>query len=162
MESKEAPVSPAPSIDPAEAARMLAKVEAVSTDLARRARAPIWYHPALGLLMGGLVAVQGQSFPVLIGYYLIFLLGLALLVRAYKRHTGMWVSGYRAGRTRWVAVGLAVLTALSLLLSAWLAREHALVAAPFVIGALAAGVVTIGGFVWEAAFRRDLRDGPAL
>ncbi|MDG2528118.1 hypothetical protein [Caulobacter endophyticus] len=155
-------MGPTPSIDPAEAVHMLAKVKAVSTDLARRARAPIWYHPALGLLMGGLVAVQGQAFPLMIGYYLAFLLGLALLVRAYKRHTGMWVSGYRAGRTRWVAVGLAVLTALSILLSAWLARDHALAAAPFVIGAIAASAVTIGGFVWEAAFRRDLRDGVNL
>lgn len=155
-------MSPTPSIDPAEAARILAEVEAANADLARRARAPVWYHPALGLLLGGLVAVQGQSILLIIGFYLVFVIGLALLVRAYKRHTGMWVSGYRAGRTRWVAVGLAVLTALSIPLSAWLVREHALVAAPFIIGAVAAGVVTIGGFVWEAAFRRDLRDGGAL
>ncbi len=155
-------MSPTPSIDPAEAARMLAEVEAANADLARRARAPVWYHPVLGLLLGGLVAVQGQSIPLMLGFYLVFLVGLALLVRAYKRHTGLWVSGYRAGRTRWVAVGLAVLTALTLPASAWLVCAHDLTAAPFVLGAVAAVVVTIGGFVWEAAFRRDLRDGGAL
>ncbi len=155
-------MGPAPSIDPAQAARMLAEVEAANADLARRARAPVWYHPVLGVLMGGLVAVQGQSIPLMIGFYLVFVIGLALLVRAYKRHTGLWVSGYRAGRTRWVAAGLAVLMGLSVLAPAWLVRAHHMTAAPFVFGAFAAVVVTIGGFVWEAAFRRDLRDGAAL
>ncbi|MBI1686172.1 hypothetical protein [Caulobacter hibisci] len=157
-------MSPAqpPAVDPAEAARMLAEVQAANADLARRAKAPTWYHPALGLLMGGLVAVQGQPIVLMLGYYLVFLVGLMLLVGVYKRHTGLWINGYRAGRTRWVAVGLAVAAGLSLLLSAWLVRDQGLVAAPFVIGAVVAVVVTIGGFVWEAAFRRDLRDGGDL
>ncbi|PLR28019.1 hypothetical protein SGCZBJ_06655 [Caulobacter zeae] len=162
MESKETPVSPTSSIDPAEAARMLAEVEAANADLARRARAPIWYHPALGLLAGGLVAVQGQAVLLMLGAYLVFVVGLLLLVRAYKRRTGLWINGYRAGRTRWVSVVLAVLTALSVLGSAWLTREHGLAAGPLVVGATIAVIVTIGGFVWEAAFRRDLRDGGSL
>ncbi|MEH0197735.1 hypothetical protein V7S57_21195 [Caulobacter sp. CCNWLY153] len=155
-------MSPTSSIDPAEAARMLAEVEAANADLARRARAPIWYHPALGLLTGGLVAVQGQAVPLMLGAYLVFVVGLLLLVRAYKRRTGLWINGYRAGRTRWVSVVLAVLTALSVLGSAWLTREHGLAAGPLVVGAVIAVIVTIGGFVWEAAFRRDLRDGGSL
>ena len=40
---------------PAEA---LAAVRAARADLARRAKAPLWYHPVLGLLTGGLIAVQ--------------------------------------------------------------------------------------------------------
>jgi len=43
-----------------DALRMLAEVEAANTDMAERAKAPIWYHPALGLLMGGLCAVQAR------------------------------------------------------------------------------------------------------
>ncbi|KSB90964.1 hypothetical protein AS593_12480 [Caulobacter vibrioides] len=157
-------MSPAqpPPIGPADAARMLAEVETANADLARRARAPLWYHPALGLLVGAVAAVQGQAIPLMLGVYAVFVVGLLLLVKAYKRRTGLWVSGYRAGRTRWVAVGLAVVTALAVLGSALLAREHGLTAAPFVLGAVVAAIVTVGGFVWEAAFRRDLRDGGAL
>lgn len=145
-----------------DALRMLAEVEAANSDMAERAKAPTWYHPVFGLLMGGLVAVQGQAVPAKLSYYVIFLIAIALLARAYKRHTGMWINGYRAGRTRWVAVGLAALSTLSMLIAVWLQRERGLTAAPLVFGALIAVIVTIGGFVWEAAFRADLRDGTDL
>lgn len=145
-----------------DALRMLAEVQAAHTDMAERAKAPTWYHPVLGLLMGGLVAVQGQTIPVVIGYYAVFLVGLALLVRAYKRHTGMWINGYRAGRTRWVAVGLAAITMLCMLIAVWLQRERGLTAAPLVFGAIVAVLVTLGGFIWQAAFRADLRNGGSL
>lgn len=145
-----------------DALRMLAEVEAANTDLAERAKAPTWYHPALGLLIGGMVAVQGLPTAGKIAAYLVFAAGLSLLMRAYKRHTGMWVNGYRAGRTRWVAVGLAAITTLCVLMAVWLDRERGLTYAPLAFGAIAAVIVTIGGFVWEAAFRADLRDGGSL
>ncbi|WP_236627794.1 hypothetical protein [Caulobacter sp. B11] len=49
-------------------ARMLAEVQAANAQLAQRARAPLWYHPALGLLMGGVAAVAGQPTPVILAY----------------------------------------------------------------------------------------------
>lgn len=145
-----------------DALRMLAEVEAANADLAKRAKAPLWYHPALGLLIGALIAVQGQPTPILLAFYATYIVGLALLVRAYKRHTGLWVSGYRAGRTRWVALGLAALTTIGGVIAVWLLRERGLTSAPLVFGAIVAVIVTIGGFVWEAAFRADLRDGRPL
>lgn len=145
-----------------DALRMLAEVEAANADLAKRAKAPLWYHPALGLLIGALIAVQGQPTPILLAFYAAYIAGLALLVRAYKRHTGLWISGYRAGRTRWVALGLAALTTIGGVIAVWLLRERGLTSAPLVFGAIVAVIVTIGGFVWEAAFRADLRDGRPL
>lgn len=145
-----------------DALRMLAEVKTANAEMAERAKAPVWYHPALGLLMGGLVAVQGQPFAFLIAYYIAFAAGLALLVRAYKRHTGLWINGYRAGRTRWVAVGLAVLSTIAMLISVSLQREHGVALAPLAFGGIIAVIVTIGGFIWEAAFRADLKDGGSL
>lgn len=145
-----------------DALRMLAEIRAANTTMAQRAKAPTWYHPVFGLLMGGLVAVQGQPIPLMIAYYVVMVIGLALLVRAYRRHTGMWVNGYRAGRTRWVAVGLAAITTVANLISVWLVRERGETLAPLVFGGLVAVIVTIGGFVWQAAFRADLRAGGQL
>jgi hypothetical protein len=138
---------------------MLAEVDAAHADLAERAKAQVWYHPALGLLIGGIVAAQGLPIAGKIACYLVFAAGLVLLTRAYTRHTGVWINGYRAGRTRWVAVGLAAITTLCMLIAVWLDRERGLVYAPLVFGAIVAVIVTIGGFVWEAAYRRELRDG---
>jgi hypothetical protein len=106
--------------------------------------------------------VQSQPFLLVMGYYAVFLAGLAILMRAYKRHTGLWVNGYRAGRTRWVAVGLAALTTLAMVISVWLRRERGLILAPLAFGGIVAVIVTIGGLVWQAAFRADLEDGGSL
>jgi hypothetical protein len=145
-----------------DAARMMAEVQAANTELARRAVAPGWYHWTLGLLLGGVIAVQGAPLIAVYGYYLVFGLGCWLLMRAYRRHTGLWINGYRAGRTRWVAVGLAVIFAAIMLGSVYLQREHGVAWAGWAGGALVAVVATIGGYLWEAAFRRDLRDGGSL
>jgi hypothetical protein len=145
-----------------DALRMLAEVEAAGEDLAKRAKAPLWYHPALGLLVGGLCAVQAAPILGIYAYYAVCVAGAILLVRAYIKHTGLWVSGYRAGRTRWVSVGLATITTGLMLLSAWLFHMRKETLAPFVFGGLIAVIVTIGGFVWEAAFRADMRDGRPL
>jgi hypothetical protein len=142
-----------------DALRMLAEVDAAQADMAQRAKAPLWYHPALGLLIGGLIAVQGQATPVMLAVYAAYVAGLVLLMRAYKRRTGLWINGYRAGRTRWVAIGLAALGMLGALISVWLLRERGLTLAPLVFGTIVAVIVTVGGFVWEAAYRADLRDG---
>lgn len=145
-----------------DALRMLAEVEAAGEDLAERAKAPAWYHPALGLLMGGLCAVQAAPVPGMFAYYAVFIVGLILLVRAYIKRTGLWINGYRAGRTRWVAVGLAMITTGLMLLSAWLFHTRKETLAPLVFAGLIAVIVTIGGYVWQAAFRADLRAGGRL
>lgn len=143
-------------------ARMLAEVQAANAELARRARAPVWYHPALGLLVGGLVAVQGAPLPFLGVYYAAFGIGLAMLVAAYTKRTGIWVNGYRSGRTRMVAIGLGVMITVIILGSTWLQRSAGMTWAPPVGGAIAAVITTAAGFLWEAAFRRDLRDESGL
>lgn len=145
-----------------DALRMLAEVQAANTAMAERAKAPIWYHPTLGVLMGGMAAVQAAPIAWMLAYYVVFLVGLVLLVQGYKRKTGMWVYGYRAGRTRIVAVSLAVVTGLLMLNSAWQFREHHVTWAPLVTGVVLAVLVTLAGFVWQAAFRADLREGGKL
>lgn len=145
-----------------DALRMLAEVEAANTDLAERAKAPVWYHPALGLLMGGLAAIQAAPLPWQYGYFLVAGLGVWLLVKAYVRKTGMWIYGYRAGRTRIVAVVLAAVSGGLVATSGYLFHMKHVTTAPFIAGSIIAVAATVGGFVWEAAFRADLRDGTGL
>lgn len=145
-----------------DATRMLAEVQAANAELARRAVAPIWYHPTLGLLIGGLVAVQGAPLTFIGAYYAAFGIGIVMLVAAYKKRTGLWISGYRPGRTRVVAIGLAVTVGLIMVGSLWLQRSAGVTWAMQLGGGITAVIITAGGFVWEAAFRRDLREGGSL
>jgi len=145
-----------------DASRMLAEVQAANAELAKRAVAPIWYHPALGLMVGGLIAVQGSELTFLGAYYAVFSIGLVMLMAAYKKHTGLWINGYRPGRTRVVAIGLAVTVTLIMWGSLWLYRSAGVTWAMVLGGGVSAVITTAGGFLWEAAFRRDLRDGGSL
>src|SRR5580700_2631095 len=124
--------------------------------LADRARAPRWYHPALGLLVGGLVAAQAAPTAVSLAFLSIFCVGLVFLTQAYQRHTGMWISGMRKGRTRWVALATAALTLILMLVSIFLQHGRGIGWAPLAAGVIAAVLVTAAGFVWEAAYRADL------
>lgn len=124
--------------------------------MAERAKAPVWYHWGFGALIGGLCAVQAAGVPWVIAYYVAFLAGVMLLMRAYKRHTGMWIWGYRAGRTRWVAYGSAAIGGLIFLAAILLARRTGSPGWFVAGGALLAAVTTARGYAWEKAYRRDL------
>jgi hypothetical protein len=124
--------------------------------MADRVKAPGWYHWTLGLLMGGMAAVQEAPVPWIFAYYPVFGVGLVVLVRAYKKHTGMWVPGYRAGRTRWVAVGGGLIAGAVLMGGVLLKRGLGLDGACLAAGIIVAAWTTALGYVWQKAYRRDL------
>ena len=94
-------------------------LKATNLEMAKRAEPPRWYHITLGLLVGGLVAVFEAPVIWRIAYLIVYVVGLVLLMRAYRKHTGMWIPGYRAGRTRWVAYGTAAFAVAILLITDW-------------------------------------------
>jgi hypothetical protein len=75
----------------------LAAIADQRREAAERLVTPWWYHPALGLLVGTMVATQAAPTAVRLAVLAGFFVGLAALVRAYQRLTGLWVSGYRRG-----------------------------------------------------------------
>ncbi|GLH99449.1 hypothetical protein [Phytohabitans aurantiacus] len=88
--------------------------------LADRLITPWWYHPALGLLLAGYVVGMGLgNLAVKLAAAVLFTAGCLALGRAYRRLTGVWISGFDAGRAgRWgKALGALVGTAA---ISAWM------------------------------------------
>jgi len=130
--------------------------------LAERARAPVWYNPALGLMMGGLTGAMAGPTWLLLMTEVLFMAGVAVLVTAYRRKTGMWINGYRAGRTRLVAVSMAAATLVIMCVGVWLKVERGLWQAPLVGAPIVAVLVTVAGYVWQAAYRADLADQARL
>ncbi len=133
----------------------LAAVRATREEAARRAMAPWWYHVSLGLLLGALSAAMAGPIELLIAVEIGVLVSITLLVRAYRRHTGFWIPGYRAGRTRWVAISSAVIGGGAMLAGVWFQR-HGVAWAPIAAGLFLAPFMTLRGYAWEAAYRRDL------
>jgi hypothetical protein len=87
----------------------LAAVDATRASVADRLVTPWWYHPTLGLLAAAyLVGYALGDTVVRMSVLIAFFVGLGALVSVYRRRTGVWVSGHRAGAaTRWaVAMGV--------------------------------------------------------
>jgi len=131
----------------------------MESQLADRLITPVWYHPTLGLLAGGLIAIaELRNLAVFIAALLVYAVGCGVLVSSYRRLTGVWVSGMRRGRagrisiqlvgTLYVIAGLAALLGLA-----------AGVPGAFLAGGVVAFVaVVVLGRRFDDALRRELRD----
>jgi hypothetical protein len=121
---------------------------------------PWWYHPALGLLVGGVVAAQAAHSALVRALALaLFFVGVGVLVRAYRRLTGVWVSGYRRGPAGRVTAALVGAYLACLLAGAVL--DYALgYAWGFVAAGAAIAVLTVVlGRRFDVALREELRSG---
>lgn len=86
-----------------DAAAQLAAIQEARSTLADRLVTPWWYHPALGLAAAGFIVGYGfGNVAVRLATAVLFILACLALMRAYKRLTGVWISGFDAGRaSRW-------------------------------------------------------------
>lgn len=143
-------------ISEAEGLQALDEIAAANRQMADRVKPPGWYNWSLSLGLGGLLAVQEFPVVVVFAYEALFLVGLAVLVTAYRRRSGVWIPGYRAGRTRWVAFGGAAVYGAVMLISVYLKRDLHLDGACLVGGVILAGLARAHCYIWEKAYRRDL------
>ena len=148
-------------MDPAAAAAQLATLQADRESMAVRVVPPWWYDPALGVvvfLLVSAISLRDSGWP----YFATLaaaLLGLWSLVAAYKRITGVWVSGLRPGRTArviwvWFAV-YAVVLAAGLTAELVLDVRGGMVVAGAVLGV----TITFLGRWWTRLYAAELRAG---
>jgi hypothetical protein len=149
----------ATSMDGATAAAQLAALQVAREKMAERVVPPWWYDPALGVVVFLLVSAVAlrdagwwyfATLAVAVG-------GLWALVSAYKRITGVWVSGMRRGRTApalrvWFAA-YAVVVAAALVADLVFDVRGAMVVAGAVLGV----TITFLGRWWMRLYVAELR-----
>jgi hypothetical protein len=133
-------------------------VNSPTQHVADRLATPVWFHPVLGLLAGGLIAsAELRSLPVFLAVLLVYSVGCVVLMSAYRRLTGVWVSGLRrgpAGRVSLQLVGvLYVIAGLATVLGLGLGLPGAFVAG----GAAAAVAVVVLGRRFDDTLRAEQR-----
>ena len=143
-------------IDAQYAVKALDDARAMQAGLADRVNCPPHMRLAFGLVLGGMIAGQAGSPPLAMGVTALCLCAVVLMIRAIRRRTGVFVNGYRRGRTRWVALGLLAIAESALVLSLWLKLAQHVAWAPLAAGALVAVVAVAGSYLWQAAYRADL------
>jgi phosphatidylglycerophosphate synthase len=141
--------------DTSSPADALAGVRAINDQIARKVECPPQYHLAFGLLMGAMVAGQALS-PLGACVVLVICMGfLGLMFMWQRRRLGVFVNGYRRGRTRSVALTLLVIVEALLFGSIWL-KHQGLPWAPLAAAALVVPIAIAGSYIWQAAYRTDL------
>ena len=129
---------------------------AAEQDLARLATCPPWRHAVFAGMMAALVATP--AVPLALRFVLLALIfaAIALVVQSDRRRLGVFVNGYRRGKTRLVALPMLALILLLCAASCYSALDRgqpmislALAAASFVIG-------YIGSMIWQRVFVREL------
>ena len=140
------------------AAEQLDAIADTRAAVADRLVTPWWYHPIFGVLIAGYVAGTGYGNSLVkMATVLLFFAAVAVLAKAYQRLTGVWVSGFDAGRaSRWATALGAMVGVIAV--AAWVVGDYTDLHWP--VWALAAtglaGTIILGrGF--DNALRAQLR-----
>lgn len=143
------------------AADALAGIERSRALLVNAADAPPRRHAAFAAIMGCYVATPALPLMERALASTLLIVAVVLVIQWDRRRTGMFISGYRAGRTRRVtALMLAVILAL-FGLSTWLALDRHSTLGPVLLGVAAAIVAYAGSMWWCRVFRREMLGGIA-
>jgi hypothetical protein len=145
-----------PSISETERQDALRLMASANQSMAERVQPPARYHLALGLMVGGVVALREGPLLWTLAALPLYGVGLMMLVRVKRDRMGMFVNGYRRGRTRWVAIGALTLFLSIMLLAAYAEIELRIWGAYLIAGAAIAAIFTVAGPLWLRAYRRDL------
>ena len=147
------------ALDPSGAAGQLAGLRADRERLAERVVPPWWYDPALGVVV--FLLVSALSLRDAGWWYFVDLavgiVGLGVLVHTYRRITGVWVSGLRAGETRRVIHVWLVAYALVVGAGAVAEFGFGLRGAMVVAGAVLGVAITFLGRWWTRLYVAELR-----
>lgn len=143
-----------------EAAAALEAMRESRARLAAAANCPPERHLAFAGLLGALVASQAASPFFTLGIEGLVFIGIALVVLWDRRRTGMFINGYRAGRTQRVTFSLLAFALICLGLGIWLKLAYGLVWAPVALGVVVAIVAYVGSSVWQRIYLRELAETP--
>jgi hypothetical protein len=125
-------------------------------DLARLATCPPWRHAAFATMMATLVATP--AVPLVLRFVLLALVFVAivLVMQSDRRRLGVFVNGYRRGKTRLVAFPMLAVILILYGVSCWFALDRDQPAVSFALAAASFVVGYIGSMIWQRVFVREL------
>lgn len=143
-----------------DAAANLAVIAQARAAVADRLITPWWYHPLVGLLLAGYVlGVSLGPTGVKMLVALLFMGACLALATVYRRLTGVWVSGFDAGRaSRW-AYALGALVGVVVAAGWAIAHWSGLAWPAYCLAAVAFAGTVVLGRRFDTALRAQLRAG---
>lgn len=139
-----------------EARAALAAKGDTQRQLAAAAVYPQWRHAIFGVMMAGLVLVPVLSPGGRIAMLVVLLCAVPLIVHADRERSGMFINGYRRGKTLYVTFALLALELMLIAISFHRAMEFDDRHTAFLLAPLAVAVGWIGGIIWQRVMIAEL------
>lgn len=146
-------------MDDRQARDALASIASAQSELAETQSFPLWRHAALGVVAALLIAANAVPQTFFAAPYVVAMAGVVWLVKYDRRRTGVFVNGWRWGRTLPISV---ILAALLIGLVFYARHTHAnghlssegllAIAAAFALG-------TAFSIIWQRIYIAELRRG---
>lgn len=136
-----------------------AALQAANAKLAEQAHWPWSRHAAYGAVVGGMVAAQGFMPPLSTVFVAACVCAVAAIVAADRAKRGVWISGWRGGRTRWVTVLSLIIGIGGMFAALWLNVDMHMPWASFALGGVVFVVAVLLSKLWERIYRRELEQG---
>src|SRR5438270_14031181 len=107
-------------------------------------------------MMGVLVAILPFETTARFAIIAVILCCIPLIIHSDRKRMGMFINGYRRGKTRVVALGILAVE-LSLYAASVVRRlDHADHSTPLLLGALGVLIVIAGSLLWQRVFVREM------
>ena len=113
-------------------------------------------HAAFAAVMAMLVVSPAIPMPMRFAAVAVALASIVLIVQWDKRRLGVFINGYRRGKTRLVVTPLLVIAMALYLASSYFAEFHGRPYVSLALAAVAFAVAYIGSTIWQRVFVREL------
>jgi hypothetical protein len=152
LESKESIMTTA-----AEEARLALMAKGTAEqNLARLSLCPPWRHAAFAAVMAATVATPACQMPLRFVPLVLILLAVALIVRSDRRRLGVFINGYRRGKTRLVTFPMLAVILVFYAASSYFGDMRHQPAISMALAIAAFGIGYGGSVIWQRVFVREL------
>lgn len=139
-----------------EAASALDAKRQAEMQIAKAAKCPPWRHAIFGLLMGALIASPAFETVARIAILVAILACIPLTIHSDRKRMGMFINGYRRGKTRIVVAGILIVELGLYFVSVTRGLEHGDHTTPLLLGVLGVVIGIAGSFLWQRVFVREM------
>ena len=124
--------------------------------MAQAANCPPWRHAIFGLMMGALIATPALETPFRFAVLAILLCLIPLIIRSDRKRNGMFINGYRRGKTLFVVAGILAVELSIYAVSVYRGLELHDRVTPLLLGCAGVVVGVAGSLLWQRVFVREM------
>jgi hypothetical protein len=148
--------SEGPIMQSSEALTALDAKRQAEEQMARAAHCPPWRHAVFGLLMGALVASPAFADVARYAILAAIFCCIPVIIRSDRKRTGMFINGYRRGKTRLVVFAVLAVELTLYAYSAYRGMELHDHVVPLALGVAGVAIGIAGSLLWQRVFVREM------